>query len=112
MNEPQITNQEYLEFTRTTAIYSKDRTFEYLGLGLASESGEVAGKLKKVIRDQKEMTLNVKGAIIDELSDVIWYVTRLADELGTDLTSLMLHNQSKLASRKERGVISGDGDNR
>ena len=107
-----INNDEYLAFTRTTAIYPKEREFEYLGLGLTSEAGEVAGKLKKVIRDQKEMTLNVKGAVIDELSDVLWYVTRLADALGTDLTGLVQHNYQKLSSRQERGVLGGSGDNR
>lgn len=42
----------YQAFTRTTAIYPEDRTLEYLGLGLASEAGEVAGVVKKWIRDE------------------------------------------------------------
>ena len=107
-----ITNEEYLAFTRTTAIYPKERELEYLVLGLTSESGEVAGKVKKIIRDNKELTPNLKGAIIDELSDVGWYLTRLADCMGTDLSSLLQHNYNKLSDRKERGVISGSGDNR
>jgi NTP pyrophosphatase (non-canonical NTP hydrolase) len=107
-----ITNQEYLEFTRTTAIYPKDRELEYLVLGLTSEAGEVAGKLKKVIRDQKELTTNIKGTIIDECSDVLWYLTRIADVMGITLTELIQINHSKLASRKERGVIGGSGDTR
>lgn len=107
-----ITNEQYVEFTRSTAIYPKERELEYLVLGLASESGEVAGKLKKIIRDQKELTTNIKGTIIDECSDVLWYLTRLADVMGVSLTELVQINHTKLASRKERGVIGGSGDNR
>ena len=107
-----ITNEQYLEFTRTTAIYPKDRELEYLVLGLTSEAGEVAGKVKKIIRDKKELTTNIKGTIIDECSDVLWYLTRLADAMGITLTDLIQINHAKLASRKERNVITGDGDNR
>ena len=107
-----MNNEAYLEFTRTTAIYPKDRELEYLALGLTSEAGEVAGKIKKIIRDHKEVTPAVKGAIIDELSDCIWYTVRLCDALGINLTDLINHNHAKLSSRKERGVISDDGDNR
>ena len=108
----EITNQQYLEFTRTTAIYPKDRELEYLVLGLTSEAGEVAGKVKKIIRDKKELTTNIKGTIIDECSDVLWYLTRLADAMGITLTELISVNYAKLSSRKERNVLSGDGDNR
>jgi NTP pyrophosphatase (non-canonical NTP hydrolase) len=101
-----------LEFTRSTAIYPKERELEYLVLGLTSEAGEVAGKVKKIIRDQKELTPAVKGAIIDECSDVLWYLTRLADAMGVSLTELLQVNYAKLSSRKERGVIGGSGDNR
>ena len=107
-----MNNDAYLEFTRTTAIYPKERELEYLALGLTSEAGEVAGKIKKLIRDHREMTPAIKGAIIDECSDVCWYLTRLADALGITLTDLINYNYDKLSSRKERGVISGDGDNR
>ena len=107
-----INNEQYLEFARSTAIYPKERELEYLVLGLTSESGEVAGKLKKIIRDKKEITTNIKGTIIDELSDVLWYLTRLADCMGITLTELIQVNHAKLSSRKERGVLDGSGDNR
>ena len=108
-----ITNKEYLEFTRDTAIYPKDRELEYLALGLSSEVGEVCGKIKKVIRDnQGVMSPAVKIAITDETSDVVWYLVRLCDALGLSLTELLQHNYNKLSSRKERGTLSGSGDNR
>jgi NTP pyrophosphatase (non-canonical NTP hydrolase) len=107
-----ITNDEYLVFTRTTVIYPKDKELEYLCLGIASETGEILGKVKKLIRDRKELTTNAKGEIIAELGDVAYYLTRLADHLGITLTDLLQSNYEKLSSRKERGVIGGNGDYR
>lgn len=113
MIEQPITNEQYLEFTRTTAIYPKERELEYLALGLASEAGEVCGKLKKVIRDNGGvLTPATKLTLTDETSDVAWYLTRLCDALGLTLTELLEHNYRKLSSRKERGVIGGSGDTR
>ena len=108
-----ITNEQYTEFTRTTAVYPKERELEYLALGLTSEAGEVAGKVKKVIRDNGGIVSEVhKGQLIDELSDVAWYLTRLCDHLDTNLSELLEYNFQKLSSRKERGVIQGSGDKR
>ncbi len=98
--------QDYQEFTRTTAIYPKNEALKYLGLGLTSEAGEVAGKIKKMIRDGGLDTV----ATIDELGDVLWYVTRLCDELGFTLADVFSKNHIKLSSRKERNVLKGSGD--
>ena len=100
---------EYQKFTRETAVYPKQKAFEYLILGLCSEAGEVAGKLKKVIRGDKVMDTE---EIVSELGDVLWYVARIADELDVPLSRIARENNTKLLSRKERGVIKGDGDRR
>ena len=107
-----MNTSDYEKFTETTAIYPKDRELEYLCLGLTSESGEIAGKVKKLIRDKKELTINAQGEIISELGDTLWYVTRLCAVMGITLEELMENNYTKLSSRKERGVIGGSGDNR
>jgi NTP pyrophosphatase (non-canonical NTP hydrolase) len=99
---------DYQEFSRTTAIYPKDRALDYLGLGLASEAGEVAGKLKKRIRDNG---LDVM-ATVDEIGDVFWYLARLCDELGFSAEDVLFRNMKKLSDRKERNVLSGNGDKR
>lgn len=71
--------RDYLEVTRQTAIYPKDQARSYLQLGLLSEVGEVAGKLKKNIRDGLTYS---DDDILSELGDVLWYVVRLTDECG------------------------------
>lgn len=99
---------DYQEWSRTTAIYPEDDARNYLTLGLVSEAGEVAGKVKKYIRDDSWD----QDAFISELGDVLWYLARLADEVGVDLSYVAQANRDKLESRKERNTLSGSGDNR
>lgn len=99
--------------TGATAKYPQDRAIEYLVLGLASEAGEVAGKYKKIIRDNYGlMNEESKKALLDEVGDVLWYIARLCEELNTNMSVVAKANIEKLYSRKERGVIGGSGDNR
>jgi len=98
----------YQDFTDTTAIYPPEKGLEYVALGLASEAGEFAGKVKKMIRDGNYDT----EAMIAELGDVLWYVARAAAELDVHLSDVAKDNVEKLKSRMERNVVKGDGDNR
>ncbi len=96
-----------------TAVFPPDQGIVYTTLGLASEAGEVADKVKKAIRDNDgHFSGEVREAIKKELGDVLWYVSGLAWELGFDLNSVAEANILKLASRKERGKIGGSGDDR
>jgi NTP pyrophosphatase (non-canonical NTP hydrolase) len=97
-----------------TAIYpDQGQNFVYPTLGLVGEAGEVAEKVKKVIRDSGGvLTDSDKEKIAFELSDVCWYVAVLAHELDYSLDEIFDMNLLKLASRKERGVLSGSGDAR
>ena len=89
------------------------QNFVYPALGLVGEAGEVADKLKKVIRDNGGvLTDPVRDAVAKELGDVLWYVSVLAYEMDYDLNEIAQINIDKLNSRKERGVLSGSGDNR
>lgn len=99
----------YQDFTDDTAIYPEDKGLEYTALGLASEAGEFAGKVKKMIRDGSTPNLEAMAA---ELGDVLWYVARAAAELELHLSDVATLNVEKLKSRKERNTISGEGDNR
>lgn len=85
----------------------------YAALGLAGEAGEVANKVKKIIRDHNgwisdEMRTNLVG----ELGDVLWYVSELAEMLECKLDLVAMNNLFKLDSRNQRSKIQGEGDNR
>ena len=109
-----ITPDLYEKLAGETAIFPKEKALEYLALGLTSEAGEVAGKVKKLIRDgeDKEGFELKKIAIASEIGDVLWYCAMMAKEVGVPLNTIMQENLEKLHSRKERGKLSGDGDNR
>lgn len=111
---PMLTFHDYQERSRATAIYpDAGRNFVYPTLGLAGESGEVAEKIKKVLRDrQGRIDDETRAAVEKELGDVLWYVAQLATELGLDLGGVAEKNLAKLASRKERGMLGGSGDGR
>ncbi len=101
---------EYQESCKATAIYPKAVGVGYCTLGLVSEAGEVAGKLKKALRDAGgDLDPEV---VASELGDVLWYVAMLAHELGYTLNELAAMNLDKLTGRKERGTLGGSGDNR
>ena len=106
--------KEYQEKSRVTALYpDKDNNFIYPALGLADESGEVVGKIKKIIRDQDgKMNNENKKEISKELGDVLWYIAQMATELGADMGEIAEGNIEKLYSRLDRGKIGGSGDNR
>jgi NTP pyrophosphatase (non-canonical NTP hydrolase) len=91
-----ITATEYQRKAAETAIFPKEKALEYLTLGLAGEAGEIA-KL---------------NAIGHELGDVLWYCAMLAKEVDMNLGRIMEDNLDKLADRKARNRLQGDGDNR
>ena len=109
-----MTFQEYQSKSRETAIYpDKDNNFIYPTLGLVGESGEIAEKIKKVLRDSNGVISEEKRVELKkELGDVLWYISNLAVELKLDLDDIASTNIEKLFSRKERGVLGGSGDNR
>ena len=104
----------YQQQARQTARYPNVGSNPiYPTLGLAGEAGEVAEKVKKVLRD-KDAVFDKRSceAIKLELGDVLWYVTQLSSELGFNLEEVAQANLEKLSSRFERGKISGNGDDR
>jgi NTP pyrophosphatase (non-canonical NTP hydrolase) len=85
----------------------------YPVLGLTNEAGEVAGKVKKIIRDNDGVVLPEHVAeIAAELGDVAWYLAECASALGVTLDEVFRSNLDKLASRAKRGKLKGSGDKR
>lgn len=109
-----MTPNDYQKAALSTAIYpNQGENYIYPCMGISGESGEIAEKVKKVIRDKEGVLTDTdKEGIAKELGDLCWYVAVLAYELGYDLGDIMQMNLNKLSSRKERGVLSGSGDNR
>ena len=96
-----------------TAVYPEQYNIIYPALGMAGEAGEVADKVKKVIRDNNsQFTEEKKREIAKEIGDVLWYCAVLAHDIGFSLEEVGRMNIEKLKSRQERGVLSGSGDNR
>ena len=109
-----ITPDLYENLAGQTAIFPKDKALEYLALGMTSEAGEVAGKVKKLIRDGEDVEgfEMKKLAIASEIGDVLWYCAMMAKEVGVPLNEIMKENLKKLHGRKERGTLQGSGDDR
>ena len=106
--------KDYEEKADLTAVYpDRGNNIYYPVLGLCGESGEVAEKVKKIMRD-KEGIITDKEAIqiVRELGDVLWYLSAVAFELGFDLDEVARLNIEKLESRKRRDKLKGSGDER
>ena len=103
----------YQQVAKTTAIYPREQAIIYPTLGLTGEAGEVANKVKKIIRDGSNKNDDrMVSEIKSEIGDCLWYIAVLADDIGCKLSDIANLNLIKLANRKEKGTIHGSGDNR
>lgn len=107
-------NEDYQKATQEFALYPKKDAIDYLVLGLASEAGEVAGKLSKLLRGDFTEDQHQQWAeeMDKEMSDCLWFISQYCNETETSIGALMELNINKLRDRKNRGVIKGSGDNR
>ena len=111
---------EYADAASRTAVYPKvalqggqPTGLIYSAMGLAGEAGEVAEQVKKFMRDDGgTLREERRQKLIHELGDVLWYVAAVAYDLGVSLDEVAEANIAKLASRQERGVLGGSGDDR
>lgn len=105
---------EYQQASRITAINPNAETdLIYPTLGLASEAGEVADKIKKMIRDDDgQLTDARRAALSDELGDVLWYLAALASVMSLSFETIATENLAKLKSRAQRNQLHGTGDTR
>lgn len=102
---------EYQMKSLTTAVYPKKYSISYPALGLAEEAGEVAGKIKKMMRDNIQLE-DQKEKIEAEMGDVLWYLAALAHDCGLSLQVIAEKNVEKLKARQSAGTLNGEGDNR
>ena len=103
----------YQKVALTTAIYPREQAIIYPTLGLAGEAGEVANKVKKIIRDGSDSKdEKLVSEIKAEIGDCLWYIAVLASDFDIKLSDIASANLEKLEKRKEKGTIHGSGDNR
>lgn len=108
-----MTFNDYQDLAKTTAIYPGEYKLVYPALGLTGEAGEVAEKVKKLLRDKQGVVSDeFKTELKKELGDVLWYLSAMATDLGLTLEEIAQANYQKLKDRQERKVLSGSGDNR
>lgn len=106
---------EYQKQALTTVITSEDEFKDLLHwvLGVNGEAGELAEKVKKIIRDKGgKVSAEDKEALAKEIGDVLWYLAVFAHDLGFKFEDVAQANLDKLQSRKARGVLGGSGDHR
>ena len=104
---------KYQQTAVETAIYPDTHRILYPALGMAGEAGEVANKVKKIIRDGTEnMPDDWKDQLASEIGDVLWYCAALSNDIGIPLALIAAQNRDKLLARKQKGTLQGSGDTR
>ena len=107
-NSHEMSLNEYQRKARSTAIYPASCAILYPTLGMVGEAGEVANKVKKILRDNKFD----RDDIAKELGDVLWYMSAVCSDLNINMSDVAQANIDKLNSRLTRGVLGGSGDER
>jgi len=108
-----LTFDDYQETARKTAVYPSNYKLTYPALGLVGEAGEVANKIKKIIRDgETKMPPDWKDQVASEIGDVLWYCAALASDLDISLGRIAGQNRAKLEERMQNNKIHGSGDKR
>jgi NTP pyrophosphatase (non-canonical NTP hydrolase) len=100
---------DYTDFVESMKVYPEQYKIIYPTLGLTGEAGEIAEKVKKWLRGDRELD---KQAILLELGDPLFYITAIATDLGYTLQDVVDANVVKLSVRKDKNLIKGDGDTR
>jgi len=105
------------EYQRAAMRTARDKDapdeFMHLVLGLVGEAGEIAEKVKKLVRDKgSDLAQLDRDDMAAELGDVLWYTAVLANFLDLSLSEVAQKNIDKLADRQRRSVLSGSGDKR
>ena len=112
-NMSTITAADYQQKASETAIFPKQKALEYITLGLTGEAGEIANKVKKLIRDGPENRPPTwREDISYEIGDVLWYCSELAGNINYTLGMIAAQNLIKLDKRKAKGTLGGSGDTR
>ena len=104
---------EYNAESSKTKHTDFDMSLSYLIMALNEEAGEVAGVMKKTIRDHNSVLDETRRTMmLKECGDVLWYLNQITEKLGSSLEEVAKMNIEKLQNRKKRGTLRGSGDDR
>ena len=126
-----LTLNEYQDKAMSTCMPESDNLV-YMLANLVGEGGEFASKAGKHMRkgklhitttqrDEEGKILHTqvwnvsdeeRHLMLSEIGDILWQTAGLAKVMGVTLEEVAEENLAKLASRKQRNVIAGDGDER
>ena len=126
-----LTLNEYQDKAMSTCVPESDNLF-YMLANLIGEVGEFASKAGKHMRkgklhitttqrDEEGKILHTqiwnvsdeeRHLMLSEIGDILWQTAGLAKVMGVTLEEVAEENLAKLASRKQRNIIDGDGDER
>lgn len=114
-----MTFEQYEAMVQKTAQYPgrEEKSLTYPVLGLCGESGEIAEKVKKLLRNRgkqlgTELTAEEQLDLMKEVGDVLWYTAAFAWSIGSSLEEVAQMNANKILDRLARNVIKSEGDNR
>ena len=103
---------EYQERAKRTDlnVISKENNIDYYALGLVSEAGEFAGRMKIIHRNKDGILTDVdKAALGKDLGDILWYISALCNKLGYTLDDVAEMNLRKLYARMENHELKNHG---
>lgn len=104
---------EFQKQTMKHLVNKKYHSLEYYALGLGGEAGEVLDKIKKMVRDDGGvLTDERKQALINELGDVCWYISQMANAMDVKFSDFLKANIEKAERREKNNTKHGDGDER
>lgn len=127
----ELTLNEYQNKAMSTCMPESDNLF-YMLANLIGEVGEFSSKAAKHMRkgklhittterDEEGRILHTqmwnvsdeeRHLMLSEIGDILWQTAGLAKVMGVTLEEVAEENLAKLASRKQRNLIDGDGDER
>lgn len=96
--------KEYQDLSRQIAVRPRvSATLAFQVLGLCGESGEVADKLKKIMRDKGGIIEEKdKAEMAEELGDVLWHLAQVASELNLSLDDIAQTSLEKVKARLQK----------
>ena len=125
INRITMTLEKYQKQAMKTCLPTCNN-FSYMMMNLVGEVGELASKVAKTIRKgdatisdghlrhpaDRHIDKDIEEAMQLEAGDILWQLAGLCSVMGWSMEAIARMNLEKLASRQQRGVIDGNGDER